>query len=393
MTAITPDQQAQIDGKKIAIAAARIMKERATIGMPIRQIDAVSIASAAALSPNGTASARRPDQQAMVDGHELAIEARRIMKDRHDIGMPVRLVDAVDMAGERKSAAPARAPEGVWNLHPAAIAPLRHNHDPESAAKELAIAAARIMEERQEAGMPVGIVEAVRLATEEDPAAFASRTAGDDAEVAAPGAFLLEVGDGVTFRATAGDADMVRIMPSGTFKARDGRGPFTTGDRTQMQRIVDASIAYAGGTELMVDYDHQSVFGAVPGVGGRAPAAGWIKELQARDDGIYGRVAWTAAATDAIKAGSYRYLSPYFMTNKQTGDVKRILNVALLNRPAFDLPAVAASARNLPADEAVAAALAGKLLPEHLRWANLSARADLRGFEAFVATAPVLARR
>jgi hypothetical protein len=50
----------------------------------------------------------------------------------------------------------------------------------------------------------------------------------------------------------------------------------------------------------------------VPGVGGTAKAAGWIKELQVRDDGIFGRVEWTEAAAAAIKAGEYRYLSPVF---------------------------------------------------------------------------------
>ena len=80
----------------------------------------------------------------------------------------------------------------------------------------------------------------------------------------------------------------VKLMPAGTFETREGRGPFTSGDRAGMQKIVDASKAYAGATDLMVDYDHQSVFGAVPGVGGQAPAAGWIKQLEVRDDGIYG---------------------------------------------------------------------------------------------------------
>ena len=65
----------------------------------------------------------------------------------------------------------------------------------------------------------------------------------------------------------------VKLMPSGRFTLRDGRGPFDAGDAARLRGVVEASLRRAGATELMVDYDHQSAFGAVPGVGGRAPAA------------------------------------------------------------------------------------------------------------------------
>ncbi|RWE48621.1 MAG: hypothetical protein EOS24_34125, partial [Mesorhizobium sp.] len=101
-------------------------------------------------------------------------------------------------------------------------------------------------------------------------------------------------------------------------------GPWVTGDKASMEQIVANTRQYAGSTDLAIDYDHQTVFGAIPGVGGKAPAAGWIKELQARDDGIFGRVEWTAAASAAIKAGEYRYLSPVFFHEKTTGRVLAI---------------------------------------------------------------------
>lgn len=80
------------------------------------------------------------------------------------------------------------------------------------------------------------------------------------------------------------------------------------------------------------------------GVGGTAKAAGRVKELQVRDDGIYGRVAWTAAASASIKAEEYRYLSPVIPHRKADGRVLMILSAALTNTPALDLEAAAASA-------------------------------------------------
>lgn len=144
--------------------------------------------------------------------------------------------------------------------------------------------------------------------------------------------------------ATAQEAGEIwlQLLPAGQVAARDGRGPFLVGDGPSMQAITEATRNYAGSTELVVDYDHQTVFGAVPGTGGRAPAAGWIKSLEVRRDGIWGRVEWTAAAAQAIRAGEYRYLSPVFAFDK-AGNVKLIKMAGLTNTPAFDLAQIAAS--------------------------------------------------
>ncbi len=136
----------------------------------------------------------------------------------------------------------------------------------------------------------------------------------------------------------------VQLCPAGSFKARDGRGPFEAGSVEALQAIIERTKEIAGSTELVIDYDHQSVFGARDGVGGTAKAAGWIKQLEARADGIWGRVEWTAAASEAIKAGEYRYLSPVLLQSKTTGRVLAIRMAALTNTPALDLAEVAASA-------------------------------------------------
>lgn len=152
----------------------------------------------------------------------------------------------------------------------------------------------------------------------------------------------------LTATATAGDTNgaWMLLVPAGKFEARDGRG-FDAGDKAAMEAIVARTRQYHAATDIVVDYDHQSVFGAKDGVGGTARAAGWIKELQVRDDGIWGRVEWTASARASIEAGEYRYLSPV-IPHRKDGSIILILNAALTNTPALDLTAAAASARFAP---------------------------------------------
>lgn len=145
--------------------------------------------------------------------------------------------------------------------------------------------------------------------------------------------------------AIEGESSWNKLLPAGTFSTRDGRGPFHAGGMGDMQAIVDRAKAYLGGTEMMIDYDHQ-ILSAAP-AGGTARAAGWVKDLEVREDGIYGKVEWTAAARAAIKAREYRYLSPLFYPEKDTGRVVLLRNAALVNAPALDLEAIAAAASPL----------------------------------------------
>ncbi|MEP2705223.1 MAG: phage protease [Roseibium sp.] len=134
----------------------------------------------------------------------------------------------------------------------------------------------------------------------------------------------------------------IKLMPAGTFSARDGRGPFVSGDQSSMDAIIQRTKDYLGATDLMVDYDHQVL--TTGEAGGSARAAGWIKDFSVRDDGIYGQVAWTDAATASIGSREYRYLSPLFLTDPK-GRVIRLANMALVNTPALDLEAIAARAQ------------------------------------------------
>lgn len=135
-------------------------------------------------------------------------------------------------------------------------------------------------------------------------------------------------------------AEWVQLFPMGKFGGRDGRGPYELKDAAHAAQVVAATRAIAGSAELPLDYDHQSDFAAVRGVGGRAPAAGWMKDFEVRADGIWAQVQWTSAAHDQLKAGEYRYLSPVFRHDK-AGVVRAILRGGLTNSPNLDLAAVA----------------------------------------------------
>lgn len=135
----------------------------------------------------------------------------------------------------------------------------------------------------------------------------------------------------------AAGATRIQLMPIGRWFGRDGRGPYALRDQAHARDVIAATLAAAGSIDLMIDYDHAAPKGV------SAPAAGWIKQLHAQDDGIWADVEWTPAATAALQAREYRYISPWF-THDKAGNITRINNAALVNIPNFELAAVAAAA-------------------------------------------------
>ncbi len=69
-------------------------------------------------------------------------------------------------------------------------------------------------------------------------------------------------------------------------------------------RRVKEGEAFAG---VLLDYDHFSMDTDKP-----SEAAGWIVELSARDDGLWGRVRWTDTGLKAVEGGRYRLVSAVF---------------------------------------------------------------------------------
>lgn len=132
------------------------------------------------------------------------------------------------------------------------------------------------------------------------------------------------------FQIPAGQApEWVHLTPAGTFSGVDGRGPYQVEDA---QAIIGASMA-AG--KLAIDENH-AIDKAAP-EGRPAPARGWIVAMEARADGIWGRVEWTGEGKRLVDDHAYRGFSPVFVSEKATGKVLRILRGALTNDPNLSL--------------------------------------------------------
>ena len=95
-----------------------------------------------------------------------------------------------------------------------------------------------------------------------------------------------------------------------------------------------------------VTFDHAGLYYG----GYSAPAGGWLSKFRVESDGaISAAVAWTPRGASALIDREYRYISAEYEM-RQAGDDARTWEVlwfvgaSLVNRPGFDLPALAAAA-------------------------------------------------
>ncbi len=130
----------------------------------------------------------------------------------------------------------------------------------------------------------------------------------------------------------------VMLIPAGEFSGRDGRGPFRLANAA---RVIAATEALGLTAGVPIDYDHATDFAAPKGR--PAPAAGWIRKLEARDGALWGRVDWTPHGAKAITSREYRYISPVFQYSPD-GAVTRLLRAGLTNNPNLYLTAISARA-------------------------------------------------
>ena len=165
-----------------------------------------------------------------------------------------------------------------------------------------------------------------------------------DGQGQAPGRALLSmpvasfVATGTALQAASG---RIQLFPAGTFAARDGRPGNLRGVNATSWRLTaqdaEAVIAHwqRTATPLVVDYEHQTQLAAQNGQ--PAPAAGWITSLEWEEGrGLFAGVDWTDKARAHIRAGEYRYISPVFAFDRQSGAVLRLICAALTNHPALD---------------------------------------------------------
>lgn len=165
----------------------------------------------------------------------------------------------------------------------------------------------------------------------------------------------------------------IQIFPKGpNLQTVDGRS-FKISDP---QKLADRINERASAAPILVDYDHLSAFD--PDDGGSSKAAGWIDRVEVRDGEIWAVVTWTVTAAEAIANGEYRFISPEFSAVKTSTEVFSLDAVALVNRPAFSMKALAAknsNSTNPPdGDEPMLKAIAKELgLPEDATEAQILA--------------------
>ena len=82
--------------------------------------------------------------------------------------------------------------------------------------------------------------------------------------------------------------------------------------------------------QIPIDDEHQTLKDM------QAPAAGWVKDIVLKSDGIYCAVDWTERAAEYLKNREYRYLSPVVLTQGKERRVVALHSAALTNTPAID---------------------------------------------------------
>ncbi len=125
--------------------------------------------------------------------------------------------------------------------------------------------------------------------------------------------------------------DRVLLAPWGTVDSTSGT--FVVDEESA--RLVVAAFEEHG-TDLPIDYEHQTLGGDYASPNGQAPAAGWIKRIVAEPGvGLLVQIEWTDQATRMLSAKEYRYLSPVAVIRKSDRKLVRIHSAALTNKPAI----------------------------------------------------------
>lgn len=122
----------------------------------------------------------------------------------------------------------------------------------------------------------------------------------------------------------AGIPECVHLLPGGgTVHTDDRRGPYYV---TSLQAIIAA----ASSVKLPIDENHSIDFAGPRGE--PSPARGHIVELQARDDGLWGRVEWNASGRSLMEEKAYLGISPV-ITHDPAKNITGVLRASLTNRP------------------------------------------------------------
>lgn len=117
----------------------------------------------------------------------------------------------------------------------------------------------------------------------------------------------------------------IHILPVGDVQTVDDRGPYRA---LNLPSIIAAS--FHARSRIPIDENHSLHLAA--GKGLPSPARGWIVEMAAREDGIWGRVEWSKTGREMMAERQYRSVSPVIQhTDKK--EIIAIEAVSLVNRP------------------------------------------------------------
>ncbi len=142
--------------------------------------------------------------------------------------------------------------------------------------------------------------------------------------------FLIELASQTFSTSTADGAEVqswIQAMPLGKYSHPIYGEIDITPDK--VKRFAANVNSRVRTTELDIDYDHKEYSGE---------AAGWIKQAEPRDNGLWILVEWTAKAWEAIKSKAYRYFSPEFddeWSDPKTGEkyTDVLFGGGITNRP------------------------------------------------------------
>ncbi len=131
----------------------------------------------------------------------------------------------------------------------------------------------------------------------------------------------------------AGDHTPARILLAPWGHVESTNGSFVVDEES-----ADAALSAfeQHGTDLPIDYEHQTLGGTYSSPTGQAPAAGWIKRIIAEPGiGLMAEIVWTDRAQEMLAAKEYRYLSPVAVIRKTDRKLVAIHSAALTNKPAI----------------------------------------------------------
>jgi phage I-like protein len=122
--------------------------------------------------------------------------------------------------------------------------------------------------------------------------------------------------------------EWVHLLPTakGAILTFDGRGPYTV---VNAEAVIANSLRDPRG--IPIDENHSTNLAAPEGR--EAPARGWVAQMEARADGIWGRVDWTEAGRALVGDRAYRGLSPVILLQADAKTVFSITAASLVNKP------------------------------------------------------------